>query len=54
MAEHYHRENDLIQLKIRTDEADDKWQPPHRFNLTGDSSIPFSTYAKFVVDRRDP
>ena len=30
--------------------ADQKWKPPHRFNLTGDRSIPFSTYAKFVVD----
>ena len=41
---------DLIHLQIRPDEADPKWKPPHRFNLTGDRSIPFSTYAKFVVD----
>jgi hypothetical protein len=50
MAEHYDRTQDLIHLQIRTDEADLKWQPPHYFNLTGDRSIPFSTYAKFVVD----
>ena len=50
MAEHYGRAKDLIHLQIRTDEADHKWQPPHYFNLTGDRSIPFSTYAKFVVD----
>jgi hypothetical protein len=50
MAKHYGRAQDLIHLQIRTDEVDSKWQPLHRFNLTGDRSIPFSTYAKFVVD----
>jgi hypothetical protein len=50
MARHYTREHDLIHLQIRTDEADTQWTPPHRFNLTGDRSIPFTTYAKFVVD----
>jgi hypothetical protein len=50
MAHHYGRAENLIHLQIRTDEADLKWKPPHRFNLTGDRSIPFSTYAKFVVD----
>jgi hypothetical protein len=50
MARHYNRENDLIHLQIRANEADTKWAPPHRYNLTGDRSIPFTTYAKFVVD----
>jgi hypothetical protein len=50
MARHYDREYDLIHLQIRPDESDSGWQPPHRFNLTGDRSIPFSTYAKYVVD----
>ena len=50
MANHYERETDLIHLQIRPDETDPDWQPPHRFNLTGDRSIPFSTYAKYVVD----
>jgi hypothetical protein len=50
MAHHYGRANNLIHLQIRTNDADLKWKPPHRFNLTGDRSIPFSTYAKFVVD----
>ncbi len=50
MAQQYGRSKDLIHLQIRTDEADLQWQPPHRFNLTGDRTIPFSTYAKFVVD----
>ncbi len=50
MAHHYHREEHLIHLQIRADEADQKWTPTHLFNLTGDRSIPFTTYAKFVVD----
>jgi hypothetical protein len=50
MARHYGREQHLIHLQIRTNDADLKWKPSHRFNLTGDRSIPFSTYAKFVVD----
>jgi hypothetical protein len=49
MARHYHREHDLIHLQIRDDDTDASL-PPHRYNLTGDRSIPFSTYAKFVVD----
>jgi hypothetical protein len=50
MARHYNRESDLIHLQIRATEADTNWTPPHRYNLTGDRSIPFTTYAKFVVD----
>jgi hypothetical protein len=50
MAKHYGRERDLIQLRIRSDASDLNWTPEHRFNLTGDRSIPFTTYAKFVVD----
>ncbi len=50
MARHYDREQDLIHLQIRADDNGDQCQPPHRVNLTGDRSIPFTTYAKFVVD----
>jgi hypothetical protein len=50
MARHYGREHDLIHLQIRSDDADTAWTPPHRYNLTGDRSIPFTTYAKFIVD----
>src|SRR5213083_476871 len=50
MARHYGREHDLIHLQIRADDTDATWTPPHRFNLTGDRSIPFMTYAKFIVD----
>ena len=47
MAHHYKREKDLIHLQIS---ADGQCESPHRFNLTGDRSIPYTTYAKFVVD----
>lgn len=50
MARHYEREDDLVHLQIRDSDRNHDWRPPHRFNLTGDRSIPFSTYAKFVVD----
>jgi hypothetical protein len=50
MARHYGREHDLIRLQIRADETDAQWTPPNRYNLTGDRSIPFTTYAKFIVD----
>src|SRR5437867_11246352 len=50
MARHYGREHDLIHLQIRAGDTDATWTPPHRFNLTGDRSIPFMTYAKFIVD----
>lgn len=50
MARHYDREHDLIHLQIRANDTDTEWTPPNRYNLTGDRSIPFTTYAKFVVD----
>jgi hypothetical protein len=50
MARHYDREHHLIHLQIHSDDKGENWQPLHRFNLTGDRSIPFTTYAKFVVD----
>lgn len=50
MARHYGREHDLIRLQIQADETDVQWTPPNRYNLTGDRSIPFTTYAKFIVD----
>jgi hypothetical protein len=50
MARHYGREHDLIHLQIRADDTDAQWTPPNRYNMTGDRSIPFTTYAKFIVD----
>jgi hypothetical protein len=50
MARHYGREHDLIHLQIQNHETDATWVPTARYNLTGDRRIPFTTYAKFVVD----
>lgn len=50
MAATFHRENDLILLQVKPDDAPHGWKPKHTFNLLSDSSIPPSTYAKFIVD----
>jgi hypothetical protein len=50
MAAHFHREKDLILVQIKPDDPPDDWKPAHTFNLVSDPSIPYSTYAKFVVD----
>jgi hypothetical protein len=50
MAKHFHRERDLILLQVRPEGAPIGWKPAHTYNLISDRTIPFSTYAKFVVD----
>ena len=50
MAAHFNRQNDLILLQVKPDNAAPAWSPRHAYNLTSDRSIPASTYAKFVVD----
>jgi type IV secretory pathway TraG/TraD family ATPase VirD4 len=50
MAKHFGRQDDLILLQVRPDEAASRWQPRHTYNLTSDRSIPFNTFAKAVVD----
>ena len=50
MARHFNRQNDLILLQVRPDNAPLGWKPTHTYNLTSDSGIPYSTFAKFVVD----
>ncbi len=50
MAAHFHRENDLILLQVKPENAPAGWEPQHTYNLTSDRTIPASTYAKFVVD----
>jgi hypothetical protein len=50
MAKCYGRENDIVLLQTRPDHADDEWQPPARFNLLSDPTIPWSTYAAVIVD----
>jgi hypothetical protein len=49
-ARHYGREADTILLQVRPHGARPDWKPKHRFNLTGDRSIPAATYARCVVD----
>ena len=50
MAAHFHRENDLILLQVKPENAPSGWKPQHAYNLTSGRTIPASTYAKFVVD----
>ncbi len=50
MAAHFHREDDLILLQVKPENAPTGWKPQHAYNLTSDRTIPASTYAKFVVD----
>jgi hypothetical protein len=50
MAAHYGRLADLIHVQIRPDNVGAGWTTAHRFNLTGNREIPFTSYAKFVVD----
>ena len=49
MATHYQRSHDLIHIQIRPEDGNADWTPTHCFNLTGDRTIPFTTYAKMVV-----
>ncbi len=50
MARHFGREDDLILLQVRPEGAPPDWKPTHTYNLTSDRSIPFTTFAKAVVD----
>lgn len=50
MARHFGRENDLILLQVKPDNAPANWQPQHTYNLTSDRSVPYNTFSKAVVD----
>jgi hypothetical protein len=43
-------ENDLRQLEVRPDHAPPNWTPAYTMNVLADASIPYSTYAKMLVD----
>jgi hypothetical protein len=43
-------ERDLRQLEVRPDDAPPNWKPKYTLNMLADSSIPYSTYAKMLVD----
>ena len=50
MAKHFGRENDLILLQVRPEDAASTWQPRHTYNLTSDRTVPYNTFAKAVAD----
>src|SRR5471030_1676609 len=50
IARHLGREADVRQLEVRPDDALPDWQPAYAMNILADPSIPFSTYAKLLVD----
>jgi hypothetical protein len=50
MAKHFGREDDLILLQVRPDDARGFWRPSQTYNLTSDRSLPYNTFAKAVVD----
>ena len=50
MSRHFGRADDVLVLQVRPNTQLTNWQPRHRFNLVGDRSIPFATYARCVAD----
>jgi hypothetical protein len=40
----------LVQLEVRPDNATSDWKPAVTMNFLADTSIPYSTYAKILVD----
>jgi len=44
------RKQDLIHLQVRPDGESTRWKPPHRLNLVGDRSLPWTAHAKMIVD----
>ena len=51
MAAKLGQEKSLRLIRVRpTHIAPDQWTPPLRLNILGDASVPWSTYAKIVVD----
>jgi len=50
IARDLHCTQDLVQIEVRPDDAPLDWKPPYSMNFLADDSIPFSTYAKILVD----
>ena len=40
----------LVQLEVRPEDASPEWKPAVTMNFLADTSIPYSTYAKIIVD----
>ena len=50
VAKELNCEKELRQLEVRPDNAPLNWAPAYTMNMLADSSIPYSTYAKILVD----
>jgi hypothetical protein len=50
IARRYGRSGDFINLAVRPDNASPGWKPVHRYNLLSYPGIPWTTYAKIIVD----
>ena len=50
MAEDLECQDDLVQLEVKPDDAAPDWKPKFTMNFLADRSIPFSTYARIIVD----
>lgn len=51
MAKKLGQEKSLRLIRVRpTHIAPEQWTPPLRLNILGDASVPWSTYAKIIVD----
>ena len=44
------RSSDVVVLQVRPVDAPGGWEPPHRFNLLSDRSLPWTAHAKAIVD----
>jgi hypothetical protein len=42
--------DNLVQLEVRPEDASPEWRPAVTMNCLADTSIPYSTYAKIIVD----
>lgn len=50
LADFFGRREDVLVLTVRPDGASPDWKPPCRLNLVGDRRIPYSSYARMVID----
>lgn len=50
IAEDLKCQDSLVQLEVRPENAAPDWQPKFTMNFLADASIPYSTYAKILVD----
>jgi len=50
IAEELKCQDNLVQLEVRPENAAPDWQPKFTMNFLAETSIPYSTYAKILVD----